>query len=110
MMHTVDQTVTLVESTDAVRQPGHLYILNSDKQKSSYTAEHLWAVVSNLNYKPHEVVTLYWVVSPDRFDEFEVPQGIEGIELLHVDAQTALRSVKHVVLEVDVEHCQLGNY
>jgi hypothetical protein len=92
---------------DAVRQPSYVYLLNTDEQKNSYTAEHLWAVVSSLYCEPHEVVTLYWVVSPDNFDEFEVPQSIEGIEMLHVDAQTTLRSVKHVVLEIDVEHCQL---
>jgi hypothetical protein len=102
--HTSSEHCALI---DAVRQPGHLYILNSDKQKSTYTAEHLWAAVSNLYCDPHEVVTLYWIVPPDRFDEFEVPQSIPGIEMLHVDAQTALRSIKHVVLEVDVEHCQL---
>jgi hypothetical protein len=94
----------------ALRQPTHLYILNTAEQKSSYTAEHLWAVVSSPNCKPHEVVTLYWVVSPNRFDKFKVLHTIEGIEMLHVDAQMALRSAKHVVLEVDVELYQHEDY
>jgi hypothetical protein len=95
---------------DAVRQPTHLYVLDADKQKSSYAAEHFWAVVSSLSCKPRETVTLYWVVSPNSFDDFEVPQSIDGVELLHADAQLAIRSLKHVVLEVDVERYQLQEY
>jgi hypothetical protein len=86
---------------DSLRQPTDLYQFTIAKWKDPYDPQHLWTAISSLNCKPHNV-KVYWVVPPNRFYTFKVPKS-RGLESLCEEAQKAIESVQHIVLEVDLE-------
>ena len=86
---------------DSLRQPTDLYQFTIAKRKDPYDPQHLWTAVCSLNCEAHDV-KLYWVVPPDRFNDFKIPKS-RGLKSLREGVLKAIESVQHMVLEVDLE-------